>query len=73
MDTTKDFRAGSEMTSKRSFDMPASDSSGLEKGETVTGFKAWMKKLSVETGGIQRVTDEDRQTNTSKVWNACTF
>jgi hypothetical protein len=29
--------------------------------------------LSVETSGIQRVTDEERQHNTTKVWNACTF
>ncbi|KAF2791828.1 hypothetical protein K505DRAFT_248050 [Melanomma pulvis-pyrius CBS 109.77] len=37
------------------------------------GIKLWIKKLSVETGGIQRVTDEDRAKETSKVWNACTF
>jgi hypothetical protein len=37
------------------------------------GFRAWVKKLSIETNGIQRVTDEDRQQNTTKVWNACTF
>lgn len=38
-----------------------------------TGLKLWLKKLSVETGGIERVTDEDRAGETSKVWNACTF
>ncbi|KAF1996808.1 hypothetical protein P154DRAFT_607432 [Amniculicola lignicola CBS 123094] len=32
-----------------------------------------MKKLSFGTGGIQRVTDEDRAKNPSEVWNACTF
>lgn len=33
----------------------------------------WVKKLSVETGGIQRVTDEERESDTTHVWNACTF
>jgi hypothetical protein len=35
----------------------------------------WMKNvlLSVETKGIERVTDEERQNNTTKVWHACTF
>jgi hypothetical protein len=36
-------------------------------------LKAWAKKLSVETGGIERVTDEERLSNTTHVWNACTF
>ncbi len=37
--------------------------------------KSWVKGilLTVETRGIQRVTEEERQQNTSKVWNACTF
>lgn len=46
------------------------------KGELVsTGFNGWMRKVlvSVETRGIQRVTDEERQQNPTKVWNACTF
>jgi hypothetical protein len=36
---------------------------------------SWMKNvlLSVETKGIERVTDEERQHNTTKVWHACTF
>jgi hypothetical protein len=47
-------------------------------GETVkppvaTGLQYWVKRFTVETGGIERVTDEDRAANTSKVWNACTF
>lgn len=37
------------------------------------GIRAWAKSLSIETSGIQRVTDEDRQQNTTRVWNACTF
>ena len=45
----------------------------VEKGNVRTGFRAWAKSLSVEVGGIQRVADEDRQTYTTKVWNACTF
>lgn len=45
----------------------------IEKGTLRSGLNAWAKSLSVEAGGIQRVTDEDRQSNTTKVWNACTF
>jgi len=45
-----------------------------KKNEAPTSrFSQWGKLLSVETGGIQRVTDEERQHNTTKVWNACTF
>ena len=46
-----------------------------EKTVPTTGFKGWAKNvlLSVETRGIQRVTDEERQKNPTKVWNACTF
>lgn len=47
-----------------------------EKGELLsTGFNGRISKilLSVETRGIQRVTDEERQKNPTKVWNACTF
>ena len=44
-----------------------------EKPSNLTGIKYWMKRLAVETGGIQRVTDADRAENTSKWWNACTF
>ncbi|KIW27998.1 uncharacterized protein PV07_07690 [Cladophialophora immunda] len=37
--------------------------------------KSWLTDilLTVETTGIQRVTEDERQQNTSKVWNACTF
>lgn len=36
---------------------------------------SWIRDilLTVETTGIQRVTEEERQQNTTKVWNACTF
>ena len=49
------------------------DASSVEKGTVRGGFRAWAKNLSVESGGIQRVTDEERQSNTTHVWNACTF
>ena len=41
--------------------------------KTLSG--SWLRSmlLTVETRGIQRVTEEERQQNTSKVWNACTF
>jgi len=44
-----------------------------ETPSNLTGIKYWAEHLAVETGGIQRVTDEDRTENTSKWWNACTF
>jgi hypothetical protein len=31
------------------------------------------RRLSIEEGGIERVTDEERQQNTTKFWNATTF
>jgi hypothetical protein len=39
------------------------------------GFRGWLRSmlLSVETSGIERVTDEERKQNTTKVWHACTF
>jgi hypothetical protein len=49
------------------------DSASIGKGTTRGGLRAWAKKLSVETGGIERVTDEERLSNTTHVWNACTF
>ena len=49
------------------------DSASIEKGTIRRGLKAWAKKLSVEAGGIERVTDEERLSNTTHVWNACTF
>ena len=30
-------------------------------------------RLSIEEGGIERVTDEERQQNTTKFWHAATF
>lgn len=70
------FAIDSEMNSKQSFDTPSNDevhTGSVEKPTGASGFKLWVKKLSVETGGIQRVTDEERAKNPSKVWNACTF
>ncbi|KAL2815612.1 permease for cytosine/purines, uracil, thiamine, allantoin-domain-containing protein [Aspergillus cavernicola] len=35
---------------------------------------SWVvSKLKIEMKGIERVTDEERQHNTTKFWNACTF
>ena len=67
------FTVDSEMNSKQSFDTPPKDEVQTGSIEKVPAFKAWLKKLSVETGGIQRVTDAERADNTTKVWNACTF
>ena len=51
----------------------SSDTASIENGTIRSGFRAWAKKLSVETKGIERVTDEERLSNTTHVWNACTF
>ena len=57
--------------------LPAVDVSELgtvtEPKTSRHGFLAWAKKLSIETEGIRRVTDEDRKHNTTHVWNAATF
>jgi hypothetical protein len=65
-----------EMDYKQSFETPTNDEVQMGEIESTTNgsaFKRWLRTLSVETGGIERVTDEDRAKNTSKVWNACTF
>jgi hypothetical protein len=49
------------------------ETASIKQGSHRGGLHAWAKALSVESGGIQRVTDEERQNNTTKVWNACTF
>jgi hypothetical protein len=69
---------------KTSIAAPATDlysASDIEAGSieksnnTPSAATSWMKNflLSVETQGIERVTDEERQENTTKVWHACTF
>jgi hypothetical protein len=67
MDTKK------QAATEKSADETDAQSISIEKGSVAGGLRAWAQNLSVETGGIQRVTDEERQTNTTKVWNACTF
>lgn len=76
MVTKAAFTTDSEMKSADSFEVHSRHDVRLgafEKTTTLTGLKYWVKKLAVETGGIERVTDEERAQNTSKVWNACTF
>ena len=77
MATKAAYTTDSKMKSADSFDGHSSSQDVLhgavEKTTTLTGLKYWVKKLAVETGGIERVTDEERAKNTSKVWNACTF
>lgn len=33
----------------------------------------WIQALSIEKGGIERVTPDQRQENVTHFWNACTF
>jgi len=71
----------SKMTSKQSLDTPTTktphdiESGSVEecRDTSQNGLRAWAKNLSIETSGIQRVTDAERQQSPTKVWNACTF
>lgn len=46
---------------------------GIEELKQEPRWKAWARMLSIEVGGIQRVTEDERKQNTTHVWNACTF
>ncbi|KAF2453465.1 purine-cytosine permease FCY2 [Lineolata rhizophorae] len=71
------------MEVKQSFDTPTPttpepevENGSVSGGLTSTSFwKTWARDLflSVETTGIQRVTEEQRLQSPTKVWNACTF
>ena len=66
----------SKTGTKQSLDTSSHDEVELgyvEHRKSLSGFQRWLNKLSVETGGIERITDEVRAKNSSKVWNACTF
>ena len=59
-----------EVSSKR----PSSEHIPSDAAHQYATKWSWLRKLSIETGGIQRVTDADRKNNpTTHVWNACTF
>lgn len=47
--------------------------SEVGSNEPLTWLQSWAQTLSVETGGIQRVTEDQRRDNTTHVRNACTF
>ncbi|KAL3465571.1 permease for cytosine/purines, uracil, thiamine, allantoin-domain-containing protein [Aspergillus heterothallicus] len=47
---------------------------GVSAFEAEERPSSWLQsKLKIEMKGIERVTDEERQHNTTKFWNACTF
>lgn len=68
---------------KRNLDAGWASASEAEQGDTMnisaqsstSRVVRWAKTLSVETGGIQRVTEEERRQlgSMTHVWNACTF
>jgi hypothetical protein len=71
-----------EMGTKPSVDTPLAVSSTCEEGSfdnkspgALSFVRIHAKSLlrSVERGGIERVTEEQRQQNPTRVWNACTF
>jgi hypothetical protein len=42
--------------------------------ESPSKTQPWFpKRLSIEEGGIERVTDEERKEKTTKFWHAATF
>lgn len=43
------------------------------ESETVKPHQPFFRRFSIEEGGIERVTDEERQQNTTKFWHAATF
>lgn len=66
-------------TEKKPSAIPQYQPSDIEAGVTHNAdlkSSYWLglaKKLSIETGGIQRVTEEECEHNATHVWNACTF
>jgi hypothetical protein len=46
---------------------------GHSEQDTTKPDRSWFRRLSIEEGGIERVTDEERLQNTTKFWNAATF
>ncbi|KAE8395999.1 permease for cytosine/purines, uracil, thiamine, allantoin-domain-containing protein [Aspergillus alliaceus] len=52
-------------------DIHTKTSSSIEASEKA--HSSWIHTLSIETGGIQRVTPDQRQDNVTHFWNACTF
>lgn len=67
------------MDSKETFKaVEANGTTEVEKGSVSSENSAsfvqrWAQKIAFERGGIQRVTDQERQHHTTKWWNACTF
>lgn len=57
----------------RSVSIKESPQKDVSAFDTEPEESSWMQMLSIETGGIQRVTEEERLVNTTKWWNACTF
>lgn len=74
-----DRQAELKMTDMKPEAYVASDTSSREERMDVGELKQepkwrqWARMLSIEVGGIQRVTEEERKQNTTHVWNACTF
>ncbi|CAG8018727.1 unnamed protein product [Penicillium salamii] len=54
---------------------PVSAPKSISEADTASSKPArqWLGRLSIEEGGIERVTDEERLQNTTKFWNAATF
>lgn len=64
-----DMKAEADITSRPS----SRGEMGIGEVKSVPKWKSWARMLSIEVGGIQRVTEEERRENTTHVWNACTF
>lgn len=52
----------------------ASDKAQQSVSDTTDKDQSWLHgRFDIEEGGIERVTVEERQQNTTKFWNAATF
>lgn len=56
------------------FNMSLEDCDKPQDPEASQKNQPWFHgKFDIEEGGIERVTDDQRQQNTTKFWNAATF
>ena len=75
MNSTLDFKMDSKHEIPAVANRNDIEEGSIEKNNSSGGIHGWTKSRfwAIETTGIQRVTDADRQQNTTHVWNACTF
>lgn len=75
MNLTSDCKMDSKLEIAAASNRTDVEEGSIEKSISSPSIHGWGKSrfCAVETTGIQRVTDADREQNTTHVWNACTF